>query len=82
MSPKKTICQPLRVITDKLLEHKVTIRQYGIRRIGVYGSTVRNEAKETSDIDLLVDFTPHKKPIVISGTAVNILRKCLVARLI
>jgi uncharacterized protein len=30
--------------------------RYGIKRIGIFGSYVRNEAKEKSDLDLLVEF--------------------------
>ncbi len=31
-------------------------RRYKVREIGVFGSAVRGEQKETSDIDVLVDF--------------------------
>ena|SRR3990172_11425480 len=31
-------------------------RDYGVREIGVFGSCVRNEATEGSDIDILVEF--------------------------
>jgi len=30
-------------------------RQYHIRRIGIFGSTVRNQMKESSDIDIVVE---------------------------
>ncbi len=33
------------------------IKNYGVRRIGVFGSVVRGEAGEESDIDLLVEFS-------------------------
>ena len=34
-----------------------TIRErYGVARIGVFGSVVRNEATAASDIDILVEF--------------------------
>jgi len=32
--------------------------QYGIRRIGVFGSFARGDAKRTSDVDVLVEFAP------------------------
>jgi predicted nucleotidyltransferase len=35
-------------------------REYQVKKIGVFGSYAREEQKETSDIDLLVDFS---KPI-------------------
>jgi predicted nucleotidyltransferase len=31
-------------------------RDYGVRRIGLFGSTARDEARDDSDLDLLVDF--------------------------
>jgi predicted nucleotidyltransferase len=30
--------------------------QYGIRRIGIFGSFARGDAKRTSDVDVLVEF--------------------------
>ncbi len=41
----------------KLLEQKTKeIREYGVRRIGLFGSRVRGEGKPGSDIDVLVEF--------------------------
>lgn len=31
-------------------------KQYGVRRIGLFGSSVRGDATENSDADVLVDF--------------------------
>jgi predicted nucleotidyltransferase len=31
-------------------------REFGVRRIALFGSTARDEAREDSDIDLLVEF--------------------------
>jgi len=31
-------------------------RDFGVQRIALFGSTVRDEAREDSDLDLLVDF--------------------------
>ena len=33
----------------------------GIRQIGLFGSYVRNEQTEQSDIDILIDFDPEKE---------------------
>lgn len=35
-------------------------RKYGIRRLSVFGSTVRGEQTAESDIDLLVEFDPDR----------------------
>ena len=44
-------------VIETIKKHKAEIRKrYGVRKIGVFGSYVRGEQKETSDIDLLVEF--------------------------
>jgi uncharacterized protein len=37
------------------------VQSFGVKKLGLFGSYVRNEAKATSDIDLLVEFEPGKK---------------------
>lgn len=40
-----------------LQEHKEAIRQlFGVRHLSLFGSTVRDEARENSDVDVLVEF--------------------------
>ena len=40
-----------------LQDHKETIRQsFGVRHLSLFGSTVRDEAREDSDVDVLVEF--------------------------
>jgi predicted nucleotidyltransferase len=41
-------------------EAKEICRRYDVQRLGVFGSTARNEATEASDIDLLVSFARAK----------------------
>jgi predicted nucleotidyltransferase len=41
--------------------HKDSIRSFGVSEIGFFGSFVRNEMNENSDVDFLVDFHPEKK---------------------
>lgn len=46
---------------DKIIEiiekHKEELRRrYGVKEIGIFGSFVRGEAKENSDVDILVEF--------------------------
>jgi len=44
-------------VIETLKKHEREIKErYGVRRIGVFGSYVRGEQKETSDIDILVEF--------------------------
>ena len=45
-------------IKKKLADHKPALaKKYGIREIGIFGSYARGEQKQTSDVDILVDFT-------------------------
>ena len=43
-------------IIEILKEHEEELRRYGIKRIGLFGSYVRGEEREDSDLDLLVEF--------------------------
>ena len=48
-------------IKKKALEHRGSLKKLGVKKIGFFGSTVRNEADENSDIDVIVIFEPGKK---------------------
>ena len=37
------------------------IRRLGVRRLALFGSVLRNEARPDSDVDVLVEFTPAEK---------------------
>ena len=42
-----------------LKNHRGTIKkQFHVKRIGIYGSVIRGEERDDSDIDILVDFEP------------------------
>jgi len=44
-------------VIETITEHKKEIKKkYGVKKIGVFGSHVRGEQTETSDVDLLVEF--------------------------
>ena len=45
----------------KLLDNMDTIKRFGIKKIGIFGSVKRGEMTETSDIDILVDFEEGKE---------------------
>jgi len=44
-----------------LKENEKDIKKFGIIRIGLFGSYVRNQQSETSDIDFAVEFIREKK---------------------
>ncbi len=41
--------------------HDDVLIAHGVRRIGIFGSFARGEAREGSDIDLIVEFAEGKK---------------------
>jgi len=41
--------------------NKPELKKFGIQNIGLFGSYVRNEQSEKSDIDLLIDFAPENE---------------------
>ncbi|KAF5438201.1 hypothetical protein C5S35_00190 [Candidatus Methanophagaceae archaeon] len=43
-------------ISNKLADNLRTIRKFGVKRIGLFGSAVRGEMEIESDIDILVEF--------------------------
>ena len=45
-------------ILSTIRENKKELYRFGIRKVGLFGSYVRGEQSETSDIDLLIDFDP------------------------
>ena len=48
-------------ILSILRAHKTDFLKYGVINIGLFGSYLRNEQSEKSDIDLLIDFEPEKE---------------------
>lgn len=40
---------------------KPELSKFGIRNIGLFGSYIRGEQTERSDIDILIDFEPDKE---------------------
>ncbi|MCD6013488.1 MAG: polymerase, beta domain protein region [Flavipsychrobacter sp.] len=48
-------------ILDILATNRANLRSYGVNRIGLFGSYVRNQARSDSDVDLLVDIEKDKK---------------------
>jgi predicted nucleotidyltransferase len=49
--PVKNKEEALRLI----VENRETVKSFGVRQIGVFGSIVRGDHKGTSDVDVLVD---------------------------
>lgn len=48
-------------ILKKIEKNKEKIKKFGVKRIGLFGSYIRDEQKIKSDIDILVEFERGKK---------------------
>jgi uncharacterized protein len=48
-------------ILSMLKAKRADLSEKGIRQVGLFGSYVRNEQTEHSDIDILIDFDPEKE---------------------
>jgi len=49
-------------IKEILKKHEEELKEkYKIKEIGIFGSYLRGEAKESSDVDILVEFRPDAK---------------------
>ena len=47
----------LKEIKELLAQYKQELKEkFKVKEIGIFGSTIRGERRQTSDIDLLVDF--------------------------
>ncbi len=49
-----------REILRRIKENMGKIRSFGVKRIGIFGSAVRDEITEESDIDVVVEFERGK----------------------
>ena len=53
--------QTKQAVISAIEEHGDEIRAAGVRRLGVFGSFVRNDQTPDSDLDVLVEFDPAQK---------------------
>jgi hypothetical protein len=48
-------------VRSLIVAHKNELRAFGVRRLGLFGSFVRGEQREGSDIDVLAEFEEKRK---------------------
>lgn len=57
--------EPTVLTRNQAMEHlrraEAEIRGLGVRRLALFGSVLRNEARPDSDVDVLVEFQPGQK---------------------
>ncbi len=49
------------IICTKIKANKDELKKLGVSDVGIFGSYVRNEQSDSSDIDILIDFEPGKE---------------------
>jgi predicted nucleotidyltransferase len=49
-----------------------SLERYGVRKAALFGSFVKDEAREKSDIDLLVEFEPGRSLLDMAGLKSNL----------
>lgn len=49
------------IIIEQLKANKSLLKDFGVDKIGLFGSFIRDEQSDKSDIDLLVEFAKDKK---------------------
>lgn len=48
-------------IFNSLTENKAKLKDFGVARLGIFGSFIENNQDSNSDVDLLVEFSKGKK---------------------
>ena len=52
-----------RELIERILSNQETIRDFGVYQLGIFGSFVRDDVKETSDVDFFVHFNADSKTL-------------------
>ena len=50
-------------LIERILSGQNKISSYGVQQLGIFGSFVRDEADEGSDVDFFVHFSPQHKTL-------------------
>jgi predicted nucleotidyltransferase len=48
-------------LVERILSHKSEIQNFGVKKLSLFGSFVRDEATTESDVDLLVEMPAERK---------------------
>ncbi|MEK6616781.1 MAG: nucleotidyltransferase family protein [Bacteroidota bacterium] len=59
--PLQLPVQTKKELIERILASRQRICSYGVKQLGIFGSFVRDHAKESSDVDFFVDFYPERK---------------------
>ena len=50
-------------LIERILSNQGKIRSFGVRKLGIFGSFVRDEAREDSDVDFFLEFDLEYKTL-------------------
>ena len=50
-------------LIERILSNQNEIRSFGVRKLGIFGSFVRDEAREDSDVDFFLEIAPECKTL-------------------
>ena len=62
-------------IIELLKSSREKLEEYGVKRIGIFGSAVRNEIGQESDIDIVVEFEENRGGFRDFGGVIEFLEK-------
>ncbi len=48
-------------VEDRIMKLSANLHTLGIKRVGLFGSTVRGDSRPDSDVDLLIEFADGRK---------------------
>ena len=49
------------IIISRLIRNELTIKQFGVEKVGLFGSFLTGHQHSLSDIDILVEFSKDKR---------------------
>ncbi len=50
-------------LIDLISKHQNEIKTFGVNKLGIFGSFMRDEASDKSDVDFFIDFIPEYKTL-------------------
>ena len=59
----QTIVNTKEELTSVIIVHQEEIKKFGVKKLDIFGSFVRNEADNKSDVDFFIEFIPEYKTL-------------------
>lgn len=57
----ETVARTKQDVVERLSRNRSNVSALGVKKLGLFGSFVREDQEAESDVDLLVEFEPNKK---------------------